>query len=326
MTLITEGLINEYKNRLESKIYLNYIEEFKSYLSFKETIIDEEYKNNTTSYYKENNNKYEIYIENKIHMIINKPVYSNIWNKINQLKNNKYLLLIDYEILIRKNLYTSALHQTALEDDLNVNKIIEKLSDIDKNIQDLYEYYLIVNNFDQKISDNLAEIKTIIDHRTELYNNILNEIDYKSKRNLIKSYLEMYSQTNNKYEDLLNNINYYYTNDGINFIIEELPHIHIIKQTKETKEARKKEVVKKNTEKIELKIKNVLKNQFKFRNLKECKSKKKSALYFMTKEDIIEIIENNKELKSQMPENYINKEKQTICEILAEKKYITEAS
>jgi hypothetical protein len=319
--IITNELINEYKNRLESKIYLEYKEKFKSYLEYKENIIDDEYKNNITSYYKENNNKYEIYKENTIHMIITKPVYSNIWNKINYFKKERNLLIIDYEILIRKNLYNT--QETTIADDKNINEIIKKLSNLDNNIQYLYEYYLTVNNFDKNIYNNLSQIQTMNNHIIEQYNNIINEVDYESKINLIKSYINMYSTVNNDYEKLLNKNKEYNSSDGINFIIEKIPKITILKQTREHINERKRQVVRKNTEKIELKIKNVLKNQFKFKNLKECNSQKKSALYYMTKEEIVEIINNNNELKSKMPENYSNKEKKEICKILAEKKYIS---
>lgn len=54
----------------------------------------------------------------------------------------------------------------------------------------------------------------------------------------------------------------------------------------------------------------------KFRNLEECKSSKRSAPFYMSKEAIVKAIDSDKELKNAMPKGYKAKKKEEICDAL----------
>lgn len=101
-----------------------------------------------------------------------------------------------------------------------------------------------------------------------------------------------------------------------------MPRVEILEQTKEKKKEIKEKEVKVKVEKLEKKITDVLETQFKFKNLNDCKSKKRSALYFMSKDDIIKVIHNNPDMKSKMPKNYKLLKKEDICDILEQNNYI----
>jgi hypothetical protein len=318
-------LLDEYISRIESKEYLEYQEKLGEFFDYKEEIIN---KNPHNSYYKENKDLYEIYIDKRIFMKIWKPNYKNIFEKINELKEESNNIQFEYDILIKKNLFNPLQDELKLDTNLKFNNFLRKLLEIDNNIKLLYEYYLTVNNIEVKHTQILENINQLKIHNQELYNLILQEKDSFKRADNIKLYMNIIkTNSNNTIQKLndyyfqlqtLNKIGYY-----IDFIIEKLPIIEILELTKEKKTEVKQQKVEEKVEKLEKKINTVLENQFKFKNNEECKSKKRSALYFMSKDDIIKVINNNEKMKAHMPKNYRTLKKEDICEILEQNKYIT---
>ncbi len=319
--------LDEYISRIKSKEYLEYQEQLEVFFDYKDEIIN---KSPHNSYYKENKELYEIYIDKRIYMKIWRPVYKNIFDKINELKNDSESIQIEYDILVKKTLFDSLNNNDNIQLDKNskFNSYLSKLIEIDNNIKLLYEYYLTINNVEVKHNEILTHINELKMHNQELYKLISEEKDPFKRVDNIKLYMNIIkTNSNNTIQKLhfynqqlqnLNKIGYY-----IDFIIEKLPIVEILEQTKQKKKEVKQQKVEEKVEKLEKKINDVLETQFKFKNTEECKSKKRSALYFMSKDDIIKIINNNARMKAVMPKNYRALKKEDICEILEQNKYIT---
>lgn len=78
---------------------------------------------------------------------------------------------------------------------------------------------------------------------------------------------------------------------------------------------RKKAVVINEEQKVEIKrkIKDLLKDVYKFKDKSECVSKQRTKDFFMSKDAILESIDNNPELKKLMPSNYKSFTKDQLC-------------
>lgn len=68
---------------------------------------------------------------------------------------------------------------------------------------------------------------------------------------------------------------------------------------------------------IKARVKDILKTKFKFQDKKQCLSRAKAT--FMSKDDIIGVIENDADLKKIMPSNYKKMNKEGLCEYLFDK-------
>lgn len=67
-------------------------------------------------------------------------------------------------------------------------------------------------------------------------------------------------------------------------------------------------------QKIKQRIKELLKETYRFKDKSECSSNKRSQPYYTTKEDILKEIETKPELKKLMPDNYKKLTKEKLCE------------
>lgn len=65
-------------------------------------------------------------------------------------------------------------------------------------------------------------------------------------------------------------------------------------------------------------IKDLLKNVYRFKDKGECLSKQRSKAFYMSKEEILQEIENNENLKKLMPSNYKKLTKDKLCEFFFE--------
>lgn len=79
----------------------------------------------------------------------------------------------------------------------------------------------------------------------------------------------------------------------------------------------KKQAPEVQVEEIKARVKDLLKRTFQYRNKQECLSRTKSL--FMSKEQIIEAIEKQEDLKKLLPSNYKKLSKDALCEQLFEK-------
>lgn len=94
-----------------------------------------------------------------------------------------------------------------------------------------------------------------------------------------------------------------------------------ITKTKTTKTKKGKEEEQNRQKIVKEKVKKQLLNSwplnlFKFKSNTECKSSKRSASYFVSKSDLIDIIQKDAELSKIFPKNYKSKSKEKLCDIL----------
>jgi hypothetical protein len=61
-------------------------------------------------------------------------------------------------------------------------------------------------------------------------------------------------------------------------------------------------------------------SNFKFQNVEECNTQKRTAKYYYSKKDLIEMISSNEHLKSKFPKNYKILSKEDLCKIIFNKK------
>jgi len=67
-------------------------------------------------------------------------------------------------------------------------------------------------------------------------------------------------------------------------------------------------------EKIMVMNKNVLKRVFKFSNLEECNTSKRSKPYYMSKAEIVKAIDDNPDIKALVPKKYKTMKKEELCQ------------
>lgn len=60
-------------------------------------------------------------------------------------------------------------------------------------------------------------------------------------------------------------------------------------------------------------------NLFKFKTMSECQSKETSKPYYISKKDMLQVIEDNHELKVKFPKGYKALKKEKICEVIFKK-------
>jgi len=93
-----------------------------------------------------------------------------------------------------------------------------------------------------------------------------------------------------------------------------------VKKVEEKKKAVFKKVSPRQMEMIKDNVRKLLKEKFKFSNKEECVSKARSKPFYMTQKEILEEIENNADIKNEMPYNYKKMSKEELCEHLDQMK------
>ncbi len=318
--LFKEHPLSYYIANLKNESYIEYLKYYQQYLNLKDSIIDKKFtsnKSNNTNYYKEDSLTCEVLYDN-LHFTIKKPIYVNIWKQIDILNNLKENLELEYNILLRKILFSDD------SSALTVKPVLEKLYNIDNEIRTIFEYYLTVNNFDNKYSESNAKINELNEHSEILYNKIENEPDKIQRLRLINVYINASIDNKKHIIDYKNIINFKNKYDNqIDFIILELPNVTLSSKIAPIK----KKIINKNiedkVEELEDKIKQNIANNFKFRSVDQCSSQKRSAAFYMSKDEIVTIIDNNKDIKKIMPHNYKALKKNEICEILSKNNFIS---
>lgn len=314
--------IESYLNNLESEVYLNYSNQLDKYYSYKELIIIEKNKKDTNShnYYSETASKYQVLYENDMLTII-KPVYINLWAAFKTLTAERKELETEYDLESRKYLFsnTNSNHSKA-------NEILKRLMKIENAIIVYYEYYLTVNKFETKYTDTLNKLRSIQEHKSSLYEKILNEPDKSARINLIEIYLQSCINKTADIEDCSDFLRFRNKkNNEIDFIVYELPKFIVGNEieTKKIVDKAKQEIVEHKIAKIEKEIKEKIATNFKFSTLAECISSKRTASYYMSKEDLVKAISSDKELLKIMPSGFKKLKKEHICKMLEKYNYIS---
>ena len=327
-----------YIENFHSNEYKNYLDIIKTIFDYKIKIINDNSSSDKGYFF--NENKDQIHLKyKKFEAKITKPVYKNIEDELVKLKNEKKELMLSYE-----NLKYNIIHELNLEEDFKkYDKIVNKLIKIDKQIQNLVDYYKKVNlsNLTDK-DENKAKIE-------EINNSIIN-LNEKFKNDVFKDDIEkkraidIYKK-NIQEKKILENIFF----NEINYIIMEKPNIEYItgskKQKKEKvekpkkskvipkgnveqvkryklkekikeKNAKSKISVEERVTKLEKKIKEKFFKEFKFKNEEECASGSYSADFFVKKPQLLKIIKKYPEIKNILPKDYPKLPKDKICKEL----------
>lgn len=319
-----------YLDNLNSAIYSDYLVKLDLYNNLKKKIFKK--GSDETKYYNEDTNNYYVKYNN-IELTIQKPIYKNVFNEMNNIKIKKKNLLIDYN-----NLRYKIIHNLNNKSDFDkYNSIVLELKDYDERLKELIEYYISANKINRNDREkNNNDINKLKEEKNKLYNDILEEKDSLLNKKYINDYLELinsYYEKQNYYEKI------------IDFYIEELPNIEeknvkiekpkINKKEKTKKEKTDEEIEKEKLSKLKEKIKDKLNNTpqekldkleenvkkeffklFKFKNQKECSSRSYKSDSFMKKPDIIKIISRSKDIEKRLPSNYQSFSKEKICEEL----------
>ena len=257
---------------------------------------------------------------------IKPPKVKNIFDEIDEHIIKKKELAIKYHNLYNNILYSD--NPKSLQKDYD--NIINQLEIVDKNIDKLNQYYELINNknYNIFIGNIIKENKTLLLKQSELFN--INNSDKSSIVKMVKLYNEIFKNVE-MLEDAEKKIN------KIDFYIISLPEFNV-KNKKEKvqspskieKEKTKKEelIEPKQVSKLNLKVtpqqilsiksnvKKLIADKFKFKSKDECISQKHKQSYYMSKPELIDEIEKNKEIKALLPANYQKLSKEKICEYL----------
>jgi hypothetical protein len=244
------------------------------------------------------------------------PKIVNIFNRRTEIESIRRQHILNlYEL--QQKMINSEKPQIYKE---NYNNIINNIHALDEEYEILKAYYIKINQlyYDIKYDDLNHEMSTIKTSMNNLYESIIdNNFVQKS---ITKKYIKKYNSAFDKYNEIKQFKNSY----RIDYYILELPKFKTHNKT-ESKNIQEKIIVKKSKlpklssdqkQKITENIKNMLKDKVKFSNKAECTSKAKSKEYFMSKDEILKLIDDNPEIKITMPSNYKSWNKEVLCEYL----------
>lgn len=114
--------------------------------------------------------------------------------------------------------------------------------------------------------------------------------------------------------DIATRLNNVYLNTFVGGIVLETKQDLVINKPPVAKRGRKKEITEPTMIVIKENIKNLIKKTFPFKNKQECLSRTKSL--FMSRDQILEVIEKNGDLKQLLPSNYKKLSKELLCDYL----------
>lgn len=203
-------------------------------------------------------------------------------------------------------------------------KKYEEYHDVYNNIIDSSDpekykikYDILVNDIN-KISDNihsLNQLSKFIPHNKRLeteFVNLQNEKDEIVKKLLRKNEIKEHLDLKEKLNDIEEKLKYNKLQPHIDYYIDKLPDLNNVEAKDDNKTKKYKNISNKQAETIKINVKNLINKEFKFSSLDECLSTKK-APYWMSKDEIIEQIDNSEIIKSKMPKNFKKLKKNELC-------------
>jgi hypothetical protein len=241
---------------------------------------------------------------------VNLPHYTKIVKIIDDLKHRRQKLAREYFDMLNNIMLGKNVNSVAFD------KIVSHISEIDIKLDEMYEKQLspfvkqrdILHEKYDQLEDKQNEI---VKSESALNPHVAKTIVeiMKKKQNIMKQL----SQVSEKELEE-------YTAETYDEHVEKLKQSPVV--------AKKQRVVKKsntnfsNDEKTQIKtnIKNVLKNVFRFKDKEECQSKARSKEYFMTKDEVIKVIDENPDLKKLMPSNFKSLTKEKLCTFIFDAK------
>lgn len=249
---------------------------------------------------------------------IKPPVLKSISIEISSLRKERIKEYLKYHTVYNNILNSKNPHIYKNDYDNLVNNINE----IENNINKFKNFKKQINLFDTTSLNNLERKKTIITKNindiSKKYKTQLSAIPSIEKENDVKFILK----SKNDLRSIENNISEIKSKPEIDFYIIKLPKIYINNKnisdnnSSNEKKQKYKNITDEKAEKIKNNIKNLINEKFKFKNLDECISSKRSTPYWMSKEQIIIEIDKSHQIKQLMPNNYKTMKKDKICQII----------
>jgi hypothetical protein len=274
--------ITELISKFTDPLYLKYIEIL----------------NSQDEYIKINDNK--IIVDK---YIITIPIIKNLFERQQEIIESRISKLCEIYLLKEQIIQSNKPHNFQKQYD----NLLESIQKLDDEFELLKKYYIKINHIMYGFKTEELE--------KELYKKKYNSKDlFDDKKKIVKKFIK----NKDLYLELKNSKNH----NIIDYYIVTLPHI--VNKSKNEKIIKKVDLPKelptklspKQKQQITNNIKNILIDKFKFKNKGECISKAKSKEYYMSKEELIKIIDDNPDIKLIMPSNYKSLTKEKICEIL----------
>lgn len=242
-------------------------------------------------------------VKHKHFLVLNKKIKpakcENISDRLDALYKQRRDLFLKYKLLEDKIMFSTSPQQFRAE----FSQCLQNIEQIQQQIDELLDYYDMLNEPVQSKKD---KFKSQLDM---LYDEMA--VDSSMIPTYIKHYLKYRKIQNEPDEEL------------VEFVVLERPVVseaneHVEDVPKPPKQKVKLtennvKIIKQNLKQL---IKDKYKDKFKSKNLEECASRKTSQPYYMKKEDILKVIEENPEIQSRMPPNYKSLNKENLCQLL----------
>ena len=206
--------MEEYINNYNSNKYKEYLDKLEIYYDYKIKILQkiENDKQTEGLSYNETKDKFTLNYNNMF-LEIKKPKYKYIFKEIDEIKETKKKLKVDY-----KDIKYRILHNLNNEADFKkYQEIVDKLIKLDNEVKELTEYYIKINSIQSNLKiNNTNAISNFTKELESLFIKINDENDSILTRKYINDYLEIMKERYN----LKNN-----TYKNIDYIITKLPEI-----------------------------------------------------------------------------------------------------
>ncbi len=243
--------------------------------------------------------KNKIYCDNKYKDL---PKYTNIDKEIDNLIIQKNNIALKYFNILQEVLYNNSYEHKHLLDNFTA-----EINILDNKINNLRTIYNNIN-INTELNNLELELSLIKNNETKLINN--------NDKNDILLAKELAKIHKKKYELFLKIKNLKNTYMKNITLIEQQENLII-----ENKEEKPKIIKNNNFKILNDKEKNVLNSKikeklFKFKNIDECASKKRTMTYYMSRQDIIDIIDKDIKIKKLMPSNYKTLAKEDLCKYI----------
>ncbi len=327
--------MEEYINNYNSAEYKDYLNKLQIYYDYKVKILKkmEKKKDIDGLSYNETNEKFTLKYNN-MSLEITKPKYKYIFEEIENIRQEKNKLKVDY-----KELQYRILHNLNNEADYKkYQKIVDELIKLDNKVKELTEYYIKINSIQSNLeTNNKNAINDFTKELESLFAKINDETDSILTRKHINDYLEIMKERHNIKNKTFKQIDYIITKlpevkeQNIKAIVKKDKPVKKPKKVKKTNDEIQKDINSKLKKKIKEKLENTsskdlnkleedikkkLFKVFRFKNKAECESRSHSADFFTKKPELIEIIKKSPQIEKRLPSNYQGMSKTRICEEL----------
>jgi hypothetical protein len=241
--------------------------------------------------------------------ILGIPKYKNVQNEIKKLHQQQKGLKLKYT-----NMYNALINGDKV-DKKTYDSIATDVISIDKKLE-----YILMETYDEASYNVYTELvdryNTLLDKELELSKKSVYDPSVSQE---MASIFKQKIQLEIQLDEFKNTLFYKeYIKDGDYNLKKET-------QIEEPKVVKKKVVKKPDVKKVQVltvdeqkvikdNIKKLLKETYKFKDKTECLSKQRNKPFYTSKDQILEEIEKNPELKQLMPKNYKNLTKEKLCE------------